>query len=243
LVGHRHDDHLPSGFWPVAGFVPPSDPQASVGEILSFYRGDTTAIRAGLWMTMFAAALCVPFFVVVTMQVQRIEGPRSPLAWTQLAFGALFCIEFIIPLVFWQTAAYRPELDPVVTYRLHDMGWLFFLGVVSTGVIQAVLIGVAILRDKRPEPIIPRWIGYVCLWYGPVSTPGGFIYFFKTGPFAWNGVIAFWLVLAAFCVWISSLVFGLVKYAIPSEESELAPQAEPAAAGAAPAVPAAAPAK
>jgi K+-transporting ATPase ATPase A chain len=45
----------------------------------------------------------------------------------------------------WQAAAYRPELDPVMTYRLHDLGWLLWLGVVSTAMLQAVLIGWLVL--------------------------------------------------------------------------------------------------
>ena len=32
--------------------------------------------------------------------------------------------------------------------------------------------------------------------------PGGFAYFFRTGPFAWNGLLAFWIAAGAFFVWI-----------------------------------------
>lgn len=210
------------GFWPVAGYVPPSHPRDSVQEILTFYRDDTDLIRLGLWMTTYAAALCVTFFVVISVQLRRIEGRDSPIAWAQMICGGLFAIEFIIPLMLWQGAAYRPDLDPVMTYRLHDLGWLFFLGVVSTGVLQAILIGVAILRDRREEPVFPRWVGYTSLWCALLFTPGGLIVFFKSGPLAWNGVIAWWLLLAGFGVWVIALVVGLLRYAIPHQEREAA---------------------
>jgi hypothetical protein len=216
------------GFWPIAGYVPPSHPRDSVQEVLAFYTGDTTMIRLGLWITMFAAALCATFFVAVSIQLRRIEGTHSPISYAQMIFGGLFVLEFIFPLMVWQAAAYRPELDPVITYRLHDLGWLMFLGVVSTGVIQAVLTGWLILRDRREQPIFPRWIGYTCLWCALTFMPGGLIVFFKSGPLAWNGLIAWWLLLVGFAVWIVTLAYGLLRHAIPGQQRESRSAAQPA---------------
>ena len=208
------------GFWVVAGYVPPSGPHESVGQIVRFYSSNTTAIHLGLWMTMLAAALCVTFFTAVSVQMRRIEGPHSPLAWAQLICGGLFTIEFIIPLMIWQGADYRPALDPSMTYRLHDLGWLFFLGVVSTGVVQAVVIAWAILRDPREQPIFPRWVGYTSLWCGLLFMPGGLIVFFKSGPLDWRGLIAWWILLAAFAIWVVVLVYSLLAHAIPNHDRE-----------------------
>lgn len=208
------------GFWLVAGYVPPSAPNDSVSEILDFYRGDTGLIRLGLWMTMLAAALCGTFFVALSVQLRRIEGTHSPISYAQMIFGGLFVLEFIFPLMIWQAAAYRPDLDPVITYRLHDLGWLMFLGVVSTGVIQAIITGWAILRDRREQPVFPRWVGYTCLWCALTFMPGGLIVFFKSGPFAWNGLIAWWVLLVGFAIWVLVLVFGLLRHAIPQQERE-----------------------
>jgi hypothetical protein len=32
--------------------------------------------------------------------------------------------------------------------------------------------------------------------------PGGVAYFFRTGPFAWNGLLAFWVAASAFFIWL-----------------------------------------
>ena len=218
------------GFWPVAGFVPPTGPRESVSQIVGFYSSNTTAIHLGLWITMIAAAFCVPFFVAVSIQMRRIEGKHSPLAYAQMIFGGLFTLEFIFPLMIWQAADYRPALDPNMTYRLHDLGWLMFLGVVSTGVLQAIFIAVAIFRDKREQPIFPRWVGYTSLWCGLLFMPGGLIVFFKTGPLDWRGLIAWWMLLVAFAIWTTVLVYSLLRHAIPNQEREaaLAAVSEPA---------------
>jgi hypothetical protein len=208
------------GFWVVAGYVPPSGPHETVGQIVHFYASNTTAIHLGLWMTMLAAAFCATFFTVISVQMRRIEGPHSPLAFAQMLLGGLFVIEFIIPLMIWQAADYRPTLNPSMTYRLHDMGWLFFLGVVSTAVLQALLIAWAILRDRREHPIFPRWVAYTSVWCALLFMPGGLIVFFKSGPLDWRGLIAWWLLLVAFGIWVVMLVYTLLVHAIPHQERE-----------------------
>jgi hypothetical protein len=220
------------GFWVIAGFIPPSSPQATVGQIVHFYASDETGIHIGLWMTMMAGALCIPFFTVLSVQLRRIEGKHSLLSYAQMLCGARFAIEFIIPVMIWQAADYRPTLDPVLTYRLHDLGWLFFLGAVSTGVIQALMIAAVILRDKRPEPVLPRWLGYVSAWTGLLFTPAGLIPLFKVGPLDWRGIIAFWLTLTAFGIWLVCLIWALLARAIPDQEREAARLSSPDAAGA-----------
>ena len=39
-----------------------------------------------------------------------------------------------------------------------------------------------------------------------LSVPSALDSFFKTGPFAWNGLLVFWVPAAAFCVWMAAMV-------------------------------------
>jgi hypothetical protein len=209
-----------TGFGPVAGFLPPPSPHDSVRQILHFYETDTTSIRLGLWITMLAAALCAPWTVAITVQLKRIEGRTPPLSYLQLILGGLFVLEFIFPLMIWQAAAFRPGASPVITQRLNDLGWLMFVGVVSTAVLQAITIGAAILKDKREQPIFPRWSAYLNFWCAFLFMPGGLVVFFKHGPFGWNGLIAWWLLLTAFGVWVLTMSVLLLREAIPHQERE-----------------------
>jgi hypothetical protein len=56
------------------------------------------------------------------------------------------------------------------------------------------------LMDKRENPIFPRWLGYFNLWAALIFTPGSFNVFFKDGPFAWNGVIAFYIPITIWAI-------------------------------------------
>jgi len=190
------------GFWPVAGFMPPPSPNAGAAEIAAFYRDNTTSIRLGLVLGMFAASLLGPWSAGISVQLKRIEGQHSPLTYTQLVLGAALPLIFIFPMMTWEVAAFRPGRPPDQTLLLNDLAWLPFVGVVFTGVPWALAIALAILKDARPVPIFPRWSGYLTLWVTLIFVPGCLCVFFKTGPFGWNGVLTFWMVILVFALWL-----------------------------------------
>ncbi|MGE3297731.1 MAG: hypothetical protein AB7I68_10315 [Porticoccaceae bacterium] len=43
--------------------------------------------------------------------------------------------------------------------------------------------------------------------------PGGLLTFFKTGPFAWDGLFVFWVPLVVFLLWYGAM-FVLLRQAI-----------------------------
>src|ERR1700722_19500436 len=93
-----------------ACFIPAPSPHDTAAQIARIFRAHPTRIRFGLVLTMFGAALLGPFVAVITVQMKRIEGRTSPLAYVQLALGALLAFEFVVPVMVLQAAAFRPEL-------------------------------------------------------------------------------------------------------------------------------------
>jgi hypothetical protein len=172
---------------------------------------------------MFASALLVPFAAVISAQMKRIEGARATLPGTQLVSAGLLSLEFILPLMVWQTAAYRIEnQSPQIVQMLNDMGWIMFVGVISSAVVQFASIGFAILVDQREDPVFPRWAGFFNLFVAFLVSPAGIIVFFKHGPFAWNGLFSFFLPLTVFAIWIAVMVVVLFA-SIKQEAGESAP--------------------
>lgn len=207
------------GFGLIARFIPPPQPALSATEIADLYRQHSLRIRLGVQMAMWAGVLCVPWVIAVGLQMKRIEGRFAPLAYVQIALGLLLPLEFIVPLYFFQAAAYRPERSAEVVQALNDLGWLPFTGLVYTVVAQAIVIGAAILADKRTTPIFPRWAGYFSIWAGLLMAPASLDVFFINGPLAWNGAIAWWVLLVAFFVWLIGLTVVTFQ-AIGSHERE-----------------------
>ncbi|WP_354700209.1 hypothetical protein DSM112329_00474 [Paraconexibacter sp. AEG42_29] len=209
-----------AAFVVLARFIPPPSPEKSPADVVDMYREHTGAIQLGLVITLFASALLVPFAAVISAQMRRIEGPRSVMAWTQLVSAGLLSLEFIIPLMIWQTAAYRVDSNSAEIIRmLNDMGWLMFVGVISSAVVEFGSIGVAILADERDSDVFPRWAGYFNLWVAVLIIPAGVVPFFKDGPFAWNGAFAFFLPLVVFAAWIVVMTV-LLRRAIDTEAQQ-----------------------
>lgn len=198
------------GFGVFAGVLPPPSPQTSPDALAQMFSEHRNAIRIGLLITSFGATLLAPFFAVITTQLRRIDR-ESPLPYAQLALAALLVIEFILPLYFLLTDAYRPERAPQELQLFHDFAWLAFVGLASTAVMQFILIGIAILRDHRADPIFPRWSGYFTLWASLLFAPGCLCVFFQTGPFSWRGLICWWIPLTTFGLWFVVFTWLLLK--------------------------------
>lgn len=195
----------------VAGFIPPSDPMASAEEIVKLYAENTTGIRLGLVIAMLGSALLVPFGVAISRQLKNIKGAK-PLADTQLLSCALFSVEFIVPIALWMGVAYRFDGRAAdITRTLHDVGWIMFVAVTWSLWVQLIATGIAIFIDKKPVPTFPRWVGYLNLWVALLIIPTSTVLFFKSGPFAWNGLIGLYIPLASYVIWFIGMTWAMHK--------------------------------
>jgi hypothetical protein len=207
------------------GFLPPPSAALTPEEIATVFRDHTTGIRIGMMLMVVGAAFLGVYFAVVSSQLRRIEGPRPTLTYAQLLLGGAFVAEIIFPLVAIQVAVYRPERADVLQQLLSDYGFLCFFSVASTAIVQFCIIGAAIMQDTRPEPVFPRWSGYLSIWAGLMFAPGTFCVFFKTGPLSWNGLFIFWVPFCAFFIWLIAMTRLLFR-AVAHEEAEEAGGAE-----------------
>lgn len=82
--------------------------------------------------------------------------------------------------------------------------------------LQNLAIGLCSLGDNNNR--YPRWIGFVNFWIAILFLPGVLLPFFKSGPFAWNGLIGFWLVAFAFFGWIIMMWWSTVRAIKNSEK-------------------------
>nr|WP_255525298.1 hypothetical protein [Mycolicibacterium sp. BK634] len=199
------------GLVAIARFVPTPSPGQSAVETAQFIIENRTRIRWGMILGMFASSLLMTYAVSMAVHMRRIEGRFPALAMIQFGLGAIFVLEFIYLLFFWQTATFRVDRAPELIQLLNDMAWIPFVGLTSTAVVQVACFGIAVLMDRRERPIFPRWLGYYNLWVALMFTPGTFNVFFKDGPLAWNGIIAWYIPLGVFATWLIINPFYLSK--------------------------------
>jgi hypothetical protein len=209
----------------IAHYIIPPHAGASAETIRNMYIHHDFRIRLGLVMTMFAVALLVPFSAVISTHMRRIEGRHSVLAGTQITSGAVLSLEFIVPVMVWLTAAFRPSaISPSMSRMLDDMGWIMFVAVISTVIVQIGSFAFAIFLDTRETPIFPRWYGYLNAWVALLLAPAGIIVFFHHGPFSWRGVFSFFLPLTVYTIWM----FATTAMLLRAVDNQTADEDEPA---------------
>lgn len=204
------------GWCVVAGFIPPPHPDATAEQIATFYRSGTWLIRLGLLMSLASCVFFIPWVAVISLQMKRIEGNYPLLSWVQLVSGTVAMLIILFPMMLWITVSFRPDRDPQLMLLLNDLGWLVFTMVFAPFVTQCLALALATFSDKSAQPVFPRWSGYYNVWVALLFVPTGLIVFFKTGPFAWNGVIGFWLPVANFGIWFL-VMFKLLRNAIAQQ--------------------------
>jgi hypothetical protein len=193
-------------------FLPPPSPADSAQQVAEMYRSNSVGIRISGLLLGLAGTLTMPLAAVLTVRMRRIEGSASVLAWTQLASATCGAVLFIVPAFFWEAAAYRADIHSDEIFQtLNDLAWLPLISAVFPAQLQLVSIGLAILMDRSAEPELPRWLGYLSLWVAVLLTPSALVLFFKSGPFAWNGVLTWWLAAIAFVAWFYTICFVLLK--------------------------------
>lgn len=194
-----------------ASWLPFPSPDESAAEVGEYYADHADGIRLATVLFAAGAALLAPLAAVIAVQLKRIEGEHTPLAYLELGMGSASALAVSISAFFWWTAAFRPERDPVVTQSWHDAGWLCFTAVVFIAMLQLAAIAVAILSDRRDQPIFPRWVGYLSAWVALLLLPSVMCLWFKTGPFAWNGVATLYLALVAVGTYFIVMIVQLLR--------------------------------
>lgn len=192
------------GFAVFAGFWPPPSQDLDAAAIAEYFQSHNTSIRIGMVLMAVGAPCYYTWSLVLSKIISRIEGPMGPLSTTELLGGLMTAVVTAVPAVVWQTAAFRTESRSAETVQtLYDFGWLFFDLTFMFSLLQSVALGIAILIDRREQPLFPRWVAYLCFLTAAVYIPLGLIPFVRTGPFAWHGVLNFWAVFVMFFVLIA----------------------------------------
>jgi hypothetical protein len=200
------------GMFASARFLPPPAPTMSAAAVAEMYRTNSSGIILGMALMVVSAALFIPFFSIVADHMRKMSGAPTSLANAQLISGTLTVVLILIPVMMFVAAAFRPERSIELTQTINDAAWLMFTMPFGPAVIQAGSVGLAILADKGGEErILPRWVGFLCLWLAFLLVPASLVGFFKSGPFAWNGLIAFWLPIFATAITYTPIFVGLLR--------------------------------
>lgn len=189
-------------------------------EVAAHYAEHGMMIRTGMVLALVIIGLLIVWSAQITAVMQRIERRSRVLSYSQLIGGALTVLVCSLSCVFWIAATYRTR-SPETVQLLHDLGWIGIDPLYICTAVQAISIGVLGLQDTRTRPIFPQWFCWFCIWTGITFFPISLMCFFKDGPFAWNGLLGFWLPYGCWAIWILMQSYFTARAVLRLEREEL----------------------
>jgi hypothetical protein len=197
------------GWMVFAGFLPPPSPALSPNQVAEVWADHTNLKRLGMVLCLWGGCLYVPFTVAVGILLRRSEVGEGVLSTAQTALGTLGTVFFSLNFLILAVVAYRPDLPEQVIQPLHDLGFIMTFAPVAPFTFQYFAIGIAILQDRASQPVFPRWVAYINFWVAILLIPATAIPFFKNGPMAWNGILAFWIPVVVFVAWFAAMFWAM----------------------------------
>jgi hypothetical protein len=184
----------------------------SAEQVAAIYADHPTRMRIGAAICSWTGAFIVPYTVVVSIQLARLEKGIPIWAILQFAGGIMMSMFLVIPPLLWGVAAFSPERPPEVTKLMHEFANLMLVTTDQYFIFQMVPVPVVALTQKvDPHSAFPRWLAYLTIWAALVFEVGVAGFIPKTGPFAWNGLFVFWFPLCTFGLWVSSMCFCMLR--------------------------------
>jgi uncharacterized membrane protein len=213
------------GMVPLAHWIPLPSPSDSATEVAAMYRDDTSGIRAGLAFIFVGMIGFILYASAIASQCRRIKGAPVAARYAQVGSIGAMVILIVLPIIIWWTAAYRPETrSPADIQMLNDLGWIAFIVGFVPFVAWCWTVGISILCDESDTPVYPRWAGYLSLLLGTLQIPPVLLVFFKTGPFAWNGLMSWWVPATDFFTFFLVMFYLTIK-ALKAQGAPLSPDA------------------
>lgn len=201
-------------FWAVLGQnLPPPHPAWPMQAFTDRYVEHLASIRVGFLVCLVTICFYLPWTGYVTARMKRIETGHYPvLSYLQLMGGCLTVMVVSISMWCWVVAAQRPERSSEITQMLTDAGWLMNDTVYMCTTLQMFAMALCILADKKSEiPVMSNWACYLTIFCGASFFPASLTAILRDGPFAYDGLIGFWVPYPAWLIWMFVASYYLAK--------------------------------
>lgn len=189
--------------------MPPPKPGMTTDEIVAFIQKNASSMQVAWVLLTLSLGFASLSSGLIIVQMKRMT--TSPvLAYAYMAALAIAALPgCLLCTILFALAAFRPDRDPEIIALLYDWGLLSFVGSLGCFITQYMIFAIAIFLDKNG--IFPKWLGYMSIWGAVTEFVAAPIWIFRSGPYAWNGLISFYLGTIIFVVWEFCLIVSLFK--------------------------------
>lgn len=195
----------------LARVTPPPRPDVTAADKVAFFTAHAVTIQIGFALLLILLGGAAMTNGLVAYQMKRMSV-GSVFAYGYIGgMGVGALPGFLLVAVCFLTAAFRPDRSPEHISVLYDLGMLSYNGSLGCFSAAYLVLAIAVLYDKND--VFPRWFAYVTIWQIVTEVIATQMFVFSSGPFAWNGSIAFWWSVVVFSVWLMALILLLRRAA------------------------------
>ncbi len=204
-------------FVPLSWMMPPRAPMADSAAVIEFMQSPNL-LWACVILTL-SVGLSAVGNAVYMCQLKRMSV--SPVFRFAFMAGAITgaIVGCLFPMFCFGLGAFREGYSPEVLQLLYDFGYLSFIGCLGCFFLNWSCLGLAIILDKNNT--LPRWLGYYTIWQSVTEIFATTVWLTHDGPFAWNGLLAFWFNMVLYVPWQFIVYFCIYQAILKQPESEL----------------------
>ncbi|HEY1077703.1 MAG TPA: hypothetical protein VGE51_13515 [Fontimonas sp.] len=184
--------------------MPPPKPWWDHARIVQYFSDNHHGLVWGFGIIFLIAGITASANALIGYSMRRMSV--SPVfAYSYIAIYSLSALPgMLLAAIFLTVGALRPDRDPAILSWLYDAAFMTFVGTMGVFLIGTAVWMTAILLDKNR--VFPLWFGYLNICNLLTEVVVAPVWIFHEGPFAWNGVITFWVDTLVFVAYTAAFI-------------------------------------
>jgi hypothetical protein len=183
-------------FFVVSSTQPPPPPWWEPTRIAQWFDDHHYGLLIGFAFVFIISGMTALMNALIAYSMRRMSVSRV-FAYSYLVIYALSTLPGMLLLgIALTVGAMRPHRDPEQISWLYDFAFMTFDGTMGVFLIGSLVWMTAILLDENR--VFPKWFAYLNLCNALTEVVVAPAWIFKSGVFAWNGVIAWWINVGVF---------------------------------------------
>jgi len=152
---------------------------------------------------------------LIAYSIRRMSVSRA-FAYSYLVLYALSTLPGLLLFgIALTVGAMRPDRDPELIRFIYDFAFMTFNGTMGVFLVGSSIWMVAILLDRNR--VFPKWFAYLNLCNALTEVVVAPAWIFKSGVFAWNGTITWWINMGVFVTY-TTVFLTLLRRLIMRED-------------------------
>jgi hypothetical protein len=202
-------------FFVVTRTMPPGQPWWEPARVVQWFDDRRRGLLVGFAFVFVIAGMTAMMNALIAYSIRRMSVSRA-FAYSYLVLYALSTLPGLLLFgIALTVGAMRPDRDPELIRWIYDFAFMTFNGTMGVFLIGSLIWMVAILLDRNR--VFPRWFAYLNLCNALTEVVVAPAWIFKSGVFAWNGTITWWINMGVFVTY-TTVFLTLLRRMIQRED-------------------------